>query len=372
MASSSAVPATIETPLKDNGQNNRQMIWRSSSPSRHIMVSKGSSNSLNEQAGPVTLPPLHPSQSSARSSLIQQRTNSDYDNDSVSVMSTGSSVVPVDAGQHGFITYNDDASSTGSMVLAYEQGKDIPPAAYDLPASIFSVYNPKNSDERLVGEGIMPNRNSFNSLSVKTLQSSETGSVLLPYHVRTKLNASQNTFNSSESRAAKIPAGVKAPSQSNGYGSIEAGLTVPASYYDDDDEGQQQSTGYGSIEAGLTVPASYYDDDDEGQQQSTGYCSIEAGLAPPAGYYDNDDGGQQQNIAFDPSIASYENSYHSEPMCAPYEEPCIKYNGQNASVSGHSHQTQSSNGMIYVSMLIALVLFVVVVYAIFHIMKSMH
>ena len=345
MASSSAVPATIETPLKDNGQNNRQMIWRSSSPSRHIMVSKGSSNSLNEQAGPVTLPPLHPSQSSARSSLIQQRTNSDYDNDSVSVMSTGSSVVPVDAGQHGFITYNDDASSTGSMVLAYEQGKDIPPAAYDLPASIFSVYNPKNSDERLVGEGIMPNRNSFNSLSVKTLQSSETGSVLLPYHVRTKLNASQNTFNSSESRAAKIPAGVKAPSQSNGYGSIEAGLTVPASYYDDDDEGQQQSTGY---------------------------CSIEAGLAPPAGYYDNDDGGQQQNIAFDPSIASYENSYHSEPMCAPYEEPCIKYNGQNASVSGHSHQTQSSNGMIYVSMLIALVLFVVVVYAIFHIMKSMH
>jgi len=239
-------------------------------------------------------------------------------------MSTGSSVVPVDAGQHGFIAYNDDASSTGSLVLGYEQGRDVPPAAYDLPAAIFNVYNPNNNEERLIGEGLVPNRYSFNSLSVKTPQShpsqrSETDSVLLPYHVRTKLNASQHTMNYSESEAANTQVDAKAPPQSTGYGSIEAGLAPPVGYYDDDDDGQQQ-----------------------------------------------------QNIAFDPSVSAYNNPYHSPPMCDPYEEPSIKYNGQNASVSGHSPQKESSNGIVYVSMLIALVLFFVAVYVLFYIMKRMH
>lgn len=327
---SSAIPATIDTPFQDSGQSSRHS---SRSPRRTSnMVSRGSANSLNEQAGagPVSLPPLHPKQSNnatSLSSFLRTRTSSDYDNDSVSVISTGSSVVPVDVGQHGFITYNDDASSTGSLVLGYEQGRDVPPAAYDLPAAIFNVYNPNNiGDDRLIGEGLVPNRYSFNSLSVKTPQSqrSETDSVLLPYHVRTKLNASQNTTNYSESESAITQLDVKAPLQSTGYGSIEAGS-----------------------------------------------C-----LAPPVGYYQNDDGGQQlqqqQNIAFDHSVGSYNNPYHSLPLCAPYEEPCVQYNGQNASVFAHSHQTQSSNGIVYVSMLIALVLFIVAVYALFYIMKTMH
>jgi len=322
--SSSQIPATIDTPLKDNGQNSRQS--NGANPRRNSSFSRSSANSLIEQPGPVALPPLHPlqrqSSNAQSSSFIRTRTNSDYDNDSVSVMSNGSSVVPVDAGQHGFITYNDDASSTGSMVLSYEQGRDVPPAAYDLPAAIFNVYNPNNSDDKRIGEGLLPNRYSFSSLGVseKTHKSSETDSVLLPYHVRTKLNASaQNSVSSSQSETGIIPTDVKGPPQSYVYGSIETGL------------------------------------------------------APPAVYYDNDDAGKQQNIAYGPSVGAYDNPpYHSRPIHPPYEDPRIKYNVQHASVSGHSRQTQSSNGMVYISMLIGLVLFVVVVSALFSIMKTMH
>jgi len=320
---SSQIPATIDTPLKDNGQNNRQS---NGSHSRRLSNSSISCSSLIEQAGPVALPPLHPLQrqsSNAQStSFIRARTNSDYD-DSVSVISTGSSVVPVDVGQHGFITYNDDASSTGSMVLQYEQGKDVPPAAYDLPAAIFNVYNPNNSDDKRIGEGMVPNRYSFNSsLGVSVRTSSETDSVLLPYHVRTKLNASaQNSLASSRS----------------------------------------------SPEAVL-IPADVKDD----HPQSYGYGSVEAGLAPPSVHYNNDDRGKRQNIAYDPSVGAYGNHYHSRPIHPPFEEPLIKYNIQNAPVSGHSRQTQSGNGMVYISMLIGLFIFVVVVNALFYIMKTMH
>jgi|SaaInl74LU_5_DNA_1037368.scaffolds.fasta_scaffold19667_1 hypothetical protein len=326
--SSSQIPATIDTPLKDNGQNSRQS--NGANPRRNSSFSRSSANSLIEQPGPVALPPLHPlqrqSSNALSSSFIRTRTNSDYDNDSVSVISNGSSVVPVDAGQHGFITYNDDASSTGSMVLSYEQGRDVPPAAYDLPAAIFNVYNPNNSDDKRIGEGLMPNRYSFSSLGVseKTHKSSETDSVLLPYHVRTKLNASaQNSVSSSQSETGIIPTDVKGPPQSYAYGSIETGL------------------------------------------------------APPAVYYDNDDAGKQQNIAYDPSVGAYDNPpYHSRPIHPPYEDPRIRYNVQHASVSGHSRQTQSSqtqssNGMVYISMLIGLIVFVVVVSALFSIMKTM-
>ena len=320
---SSQIPATIDTPLKDNGQNNRQS---NGSYPRRLRNSSRSCSSLAEQAGPVALPPLHPLQRQSSkgqsTSFIRARTNSDYDNDSVSVMSNGSSVVPVDAGQHGFITYNDDASSTGSMVLQYEQGKDVPPAAYDLPASILNVYNPNNSDDKRIGEGIIPNRYSFNSLGVSVRTSSETDSVLLPYHVRTKLIASaQNSVASSRSspEAVIIPTDVKDPPQSYGYGSIEAGLAPPA------------------------VP-----------------------------YNNNDDRGKQQNISYDPSVGAYGNHYHSRPIQPPYQEPLIKYNIQNAPVSGHSRQTQSGNGMVYISMLIGLFIFVVVVNVLFYIMKTMH
>ena len=195
------IPATIDTPLKENGQNKGQS--NGAFARRLSAASSRSYSSLVEQAGPVALPPLHPLQrqsSNAQStSFIRARTHSDYDNDSVSVMSTGSSVVPIDAGQHGFITYNDDASSTGSMVLQYEQGKDVPPAAYDLPAAILNVYNPNNHDDKRIGEGMTPNIYSFNSNSVSVRSSSETDSSILPYHVRTKLTSAQNSVASSRS-----------------------------------------------------------------------------------------------------------------------------------------------------------------------------
>ena len=319
---SSQIPATIDTPFIDNGQNNRQN--NASYSRRTSFLSRSSNSSLAEQAGPVSLPPLHPlqrqSSNAQSSSFIRMRTNSDYDNDSVSVISTGSSIVPVDAGQHGFITYNDDASSTGSMVLSYEQGKDIPPAAYDLPTAIFNVYNQNNSDEKRIGEGLVPNRYSFNSLSVKTPQSSETdSSVLLPYHVRTKLkNSSQHTVNSSESES----------------------------------EPPQRPPMKPSV-------------------QNYGYGSIEAGLAPPSVYYGDDDRGKQRNMVYDHSISAYDHSFHSRPSYDPFNESGAKYNEHNASVSG-SRQTQSGNGMVYISMLIGLILFVVVVNALFYIMKTMH
>ncbi len=321
--SSSQIPATIDTPsLKDNGQNNRQ--GNASHPRRNSSFSRASSSSLNEQigpVGPVALPPLHPlqrqSSNAHSSSFIRARTSSDYDNDSVSVISTGSSVVPVDAGQHGFITYNDDASSTGSMVFSYEQGREVPPAAYDLPAAIFNVYNPNNNDDRRLSEGLTPNMYSFSS--TKTPQSSENDSVLLPYHVRSKLSA-QNSVNSSRSstEGGNIPKNVKGPPQSFGYGAIEAGL------------------------------------------------------APPAVYYDNDDGGKQHNIPFGPPINVYDNQYRSLPIHHPYEDPRIKYGAPVLGQSRQSQQSSSGNGMVYISMLIGLVLFVVVVNALFYIMKTIH
>lgn len=316
------IPATIDTPLKENGQNKGQS--NGAFARRLSAASSRSYSSLVEQAGPVALPPLHPLQrqsSNAQStSFIRARTHSDYDNDSVSVMSTGSSVVPIDAGQHGFITYNDDASSTGSMVLQYEQGKDVPPAAYDLPAAILNVYNPNNHDDKRIGEGMTPNIYSFNSNSVSVRSSSETDSTILPYHVRTKLTSAQNSVASSRSspEAVLISTDVKDPPQSYGYGSIEAGL------------------------------------------------------APPAAHYNNDDRGTQQNRAYGPSTGAYGNPYHSRPIHPPYEEPLIKYNIQNAPISGQSRQTESSNGMVYISMLIGLFLFAVVVNALFYIMKTMH
>lgn len=330
---SSSIPATINTPVKD-GQNSRRVSGlgsgaRSSPRRGNNMTSRNSSNSLSSDV-PASLPPLHPKQSSNNAlPFLRTRTNSDNDTDSVSVMSTCSSIVPVDAGQHGFITYNDDASSTGSVVLAYEQGKDVPPAAYDLPAAIFNVYNQNNNNngnDQLLGEGLVPSA-SFNSLSVKSPHSSETDSLqFLPYHVRTKLTASrQNSINSDEVDAILAPNG-KVTNQ----------------------EQQQQ------------------EQQQQQQYRNGGYGSIEEGLSPPTGYYGNTNVVQTYN----PSVNSYEHTYNpSSPMCAPYEDPYIKYdNGQNYS---SSVPEQSSNTVVYVSMLIALTLFVITVYALFYIMKMM-
>ena len=180
--------------------------------------------------------------------------------------------------------------------------------------------NQNNVDDKRIGEGLVPNRYSFNSVSVKTPQSSETdSSVLLPYHVRTKLkNSSQHTINSSDSES-ELP---QRPSR-------------------------------------------------KPPVQNYGYGSIEAGLAPPSMYFDDDDRGKQRNMVYDHSISAYDPSFHSRPTYDPFNESCAKYNEHHTSVSG-SRQTQSGNGMVYISMLIGLILFVVVVNALFYIMKTMH
>jgi hypothetical protein len=309
---SSTIPATLDTRLTDNGQNKRRIGLGSLVRSPR----KGSNNSLNEQV-PPSLPPLHPRQPNTHIALHRSRSTSDYDNDSVSVISTGSSIAPFDAGQHGFITYNDDASSTGSLVyLAYEQGNVVPPVAHDLPPTIFNVYSP-NNDDKLLGEGLVPNRNSFNSVSVKSPHSSETdGFHLLPYHVRTKLS-SQNTATSDECDAI----------------------------------------------IGSDVNATK-------QQPSADYGSIETGQDPAAGYHDNMSGVHQQHLPFNPPVSAYENLYSSQPIYASFEEPCIEYKGGKKHVL--DHPPEKSNFMVYVTMLIALVLFVAAVYALFSVMKMMH
>ena len=149
--------------------------------------------------GPV-LPPLHPELStSVRSQTFFQRRRT---LSSDTMTSAGSSVVSIDAGKHGFIIH-DDASVTSSLVLAYEQGKDIPPAEYDLPKTILGL------DVENIGVGCgVENEEEFHKL---------------PYQIRSRLTLSHinNDEPQPESRRwSNIPD----INTISGYGAIEEGL----------------------------------------------------------------------------------------------------------------------------------------------------
>lgn len=148
--------------------------------------------------GPA-LPPLHPQLQSSMHSQPFSRRSRTLSSDTMT--SVGSSVVSIDAGKHGFIIH-DDASATGSLVLGYEQGKEIPPAEFDLPKAILGI----DVDNRSVG------------YSVK----SEEEFQKLPYQIRSRLSLSQIDRDESppeNKRWSNIP-----DININGYGAIEEGL----------------------------------------------------------------------------------------------------------------------------------------------------
>ena len=140
-------------------------LGRSKSGDASSLEGDVSPRATRSSSGP-TLPPLHPQLlTSVHSHPFSQRRRT---LSSDTMTSTGSSVVSIDAGKHGFIIH-DDASATGSLVLAYEQGREIPPAEYDLPKAILGI------DERSIGYSV----------------ESEEEFHKLPYHIRSRLNLSQ-------------------------------------------------------------------------------------------------------------------------------------------------------------------------------------
>lgn len=153
----------------------------------------------SSSSGPA-LPPLHPSALTSVHSQPFSRRCRTLSSDTMT--STGSSIVSIDAGKHGFITH-DDSSATGSLVLAYEQGKEIPPAEYDLPNAILGI----NVDNPSVGYSV----------------ESEEEFQKLPYQIRSRLSLSQYDKEDSppdNRRWSNIP-DLKLNS---GYGAMEEGL----------------------------------------------------------------------------------------------------------------------------------------------------
>ena len=154
--------------------------------------------------GPA-LPPLHPQlpspqlSSAAPTPFFRRcRTLS-----SDTIASAGSSVVSIDAGKHGFITH-DDASATGSLVLGYEQGREIPPAEYDLPHAILGI----DAESRSVGYSV----------------ESEEEFQKLPYHIRSRLNLSTPAVNNEPQQETKRWSNIPDLHLNSGYGAIEEGL----------------------------------------------------------------------------------------------------------------------------------------------------
>jgi len=124
--------------------------------------------------------------------------------------SNGSSVVSVDAGKHGFISH-DDVSSTGSLVFAYEQGKEVPPAEYDLPNAILGVFH---------AAAVL--RSTENALSTGYSVESEEEFQKLPYQIRSRLTTLSQTekeMQSSDTRTFNY-----FPDIMSGYRAVEEGL----------------------------------------------------------------------------------------------------------------------------------------------------
>ena len=157
--------------------------------------------------GPA-LPPLHPqlpspqAPSAAAPPPLFSRRSRTLSSDTIG--SAGSSVVSIDAGKHGFITH-DDASATGSLVLGYEQGREIPPAEYDLPHAILGI----DAENRSVGYSV----------------ESEEEFQKLPYHIRkSRLNLSKLAVGNEPQQETRRWSNIPDLNLNSGYGGIEEGL----------------------------------------------------------------------------------------------------------------------------------------------------
>ncbi|KAL3791657.1 hypothetical protein HJC23_003914 [Cyclotella cryptica] len=165
---------------------------------------------LSVLAVPTTgaLPPLHPQLSAASHSPSFSRRCRNLSTDTMT--SNGSSVVSVDAGKHGFISH-DDVSSTGSLVFAYEQGQEVPPAEYDLPNTILGVFN---AAAALGGVE--------NAVSIGYNVESEEEFQKLPYQIRSRLTTLSQT--DQEIQSSENQRFSNFSDRMSGYRTMEEGL----------------------------------------------------------------------------------------------------------------------------------------------------
>lgn len=154
------------------------------------------------------LPPLHPQLSAANHSPSFSRRCRNLSSDTMT--SNGSSVVSVDAGKHGFISH-DDVSSTGSLVFAYEQGKEVPPAEYELPNAILGVFH---AAAALGGVE--------NALSTGCSVESEEEFQKLPYQIRSRLTTLSQTDKEMKSSGNRMCSYL--PNVISDYRAVEEGL----------------------------------------------------------------------------------------------------------------------------------------------------
>lgn len=176
---------------------------------------KGDVSLLRSSIGP-SLPPLHPSLTASVQSQSQPFSSRCRTLSSDTMASTGSSVVSIDAGKHGFLTH-DDASASGSLVLAYEQGKDIPPAEYDLPTTILGVFDASATLEEVERRQSV----CYNIGSEEEFQK-------LPYQIRTRLTQSQTDKQElplENRRYSNIPE-LNLPEFNPNYGAMEEGVML--------------------------------------------------------------------------------------------------------------------------------------------------
>mmetsp|Transcript_3425 Transcript_3425/g.7560 ORF Transcript_3425/g.7560 Transcript_3425/m.7560 type:complete len:347 (-) Transcript_3425:286-1326(-) len=271
------------------------------------------------------LPPLHPHPVAHAPSVIRRQRTGSTD----TLLSTGSSVVSVDAGKHGFITH-DDASSTGSLVLGYEQGREVPPAEYDLPKSILGVYDAIPPVTGSVGSKSASGGGGDESMMYSV--ASEQSFHLLPYHIRSRLNLSQQEGEVT-ALADSQPRGWNNQRRSSiGYGSVEEG------------HGGYDSTSYGHMPSQVSSPES---------DQNLCYSSETSPFMGVSPYMSNPQMHMMQDVH--PTFG-YENHYQQEPFPVSVEE---------------ANNNTSSASSVYLSMMIALILFAGMIYGLFYLMKLM-
>ncbi|KAL7513636.1 hypothetical protein ACHAXN_013007 [Cyclotella atomus] len=257
-------------------------------------------------SGPV-LPPLHPQiQSSLHSQPFSRRCRT---LSSDTMASAGSSVVSIDAGKHGFITH-DDASATGSLVLGYEQGKEVPPAEYDLPKAILGI------DEEV-------------RRAVYSVESKEEFHKL-PYQIRSRLSLTHNTDNHDSPPDNRRWSNIPDLTMNIGYGAMEEGLM-------DIRDRVKANSNFPSPENGSTAA-------------NTMCYSIETS----------------------PFFENRANMYHQIPHCPVPEQlhmPSTWMSEEHLPNMEKRKDTSNNQTNVYLSMILVLVLFVGMIYGLFAVTK---
>ena len=259
------------------------------------------------------LPPLHPNTSFQVPRERRARTSS-----TDTLQSAASSKVSFDAGKHEFIVHDD--ASTGSLVFANQPGTNTPPAECDLPKSILGFF--ENGDD---GKAEFEGRR---QCSVHSALGEHN--YLLPYHIRSKLNLSPY--------CVQIPASETQgwrDSQQIGYGSLGE---VPNQGFYDNFIRRTTNPEYETASLSYSVHGSVVDSESEFCRSSHNVGTIET---------------VNKNIQH--TTQKFGNQYHIDALHAAEKQ---------------HHKTQQAP--LYISMLIALVLFIGMIYVLFYIMKMMY